>query len=807
MMESIMEPITAIRTVALILLIGLLPSAGKAGEAKARREPITIKNAQQRPDFDRLPSFYTSDPGYDKFINEYFQRHLSVDEQGVYWKKGPVPGRAGLMWVVEWDTWFFCWIDRGAMGIERQDGNPNDTIVNLLLTVPADKYGYVWGANVVPEPKNAIGGHAPTFSWPWPKYNWNSTVTRPTGWEFNDLSDGSRDEWTATDFAFEPGYVDFSLAGKITGPKPEIVTPEFDVDVMHVPIIELDITYKAPEGKRVDQLVEGLRIYWTTADSPQFTEDKMVWLDFCALPTAEYPECYTHLVSASEARYPIYFPMYLHPKWGRSDNRITSLKIVPAGESAEGVSISFNYIRASYDVRMSTTNSALITSAFRMFMWSSDEQFLREMMPKLRRAMLFMNEHLKGREDALLNFDWMVGKDGLGGDKPGHGLIGSYWDLLPAGRYDIESSMSYYAALLAMAEMERASRAREIYIPEVSVVGPDNKSRISYSETAQSLTALAARVKKQIETRFWNEETGRFCRNIDIRGDKHDYGFLHFNLLALALGIGTDKQRDSILSWLDGRVVPGDTSTGADIYKWRFAPRTTTKRNESYYFWPWVAGMRSNPLPIHEFGNQIQDGGAVPFTSFFEMIARTQTGKQEQIDRAFARTKEIKIWFEEVKAAGGEGADFYRAYYQDHPERGLQQGDGPPGGLGLDREFLSDSCLGTAYLPFAFLSVKAEEDCVLSIAPAIPSELEKIGVKNIFYHGNHLNIEAGKDYVSLKGSKIADSGKLKVRVTFSNLRQDAKILIDGQAAVTETTGETGVTVLTDLAPVRIEARR
>ena len=34
-------------------------------------------------------------------------------------------------------------------------------------------------------------------------------------------------------------------------------------------------------------------------------------------------------------------------------------------------------------------------------------------------------------------------------------------------------------------------------------------------------------------------------------------------------------------------MVEGDTSTGPDIYHWRFGPRATTRRNLDYYFWGW----------------------------------------------------------------------------------------------------------------------------------------------------------------------------------------------------------------------------
>ena len=159
----------------------LLSAAAYAAQPDGTRTPPVIKNAQEKPDFNRLPRFYTSDSAYDEFLNEYFIRYLSVDERGVYWKQNIMPGLVDHLWVVEWDSVFLPWVDRGAMGLERQNGTDTDVMVMGILNVPVDKYGYVYGAMLRPEANNSIGGYAPMFGWPWPKYNWNSTVQRPTG--------------------------------------------------------------------------------------------------------------------------------------------------------------------------------------------------------------------------------------------------------------------------------------------------------------------------------------------------------------------------------------------------------------------------------------------------------------------------------------------------------------------------------------------------------------------------------------------------------------------------------------------------
>ena len=99
------------------------------------------------------------------------------------------------------------------------------------------------------------------------------------------------------------------------------------------------------------------------------------------------------------------------------------------------------------------------------------------------------------------------------------------------------------------------------------------------------------------------------------------------------------------------RVVEGDTATGQDIYHWRFAPRSTTRRNLDYYFWGW-----SNPESV-PWGYQVQDGGAVLGFSYHDLMARLKTAGP---DDAWQRLRSILAWFDEVQSAGG-----YREYYKD----------------------------------------------------------------------------------------------------------------------------------------------
>lgn len=721
----------------------------------------TLPDMPETAEWSRLPRFFSSDPAWDAFINDYYARHLSADERGVYFPTSVAPGLPDQLWVTEWDAWFLSWVDRAALGRRRNQGNALDMPRFVLANVPVDRHGYAYGARLWPEPNDSLGGWRPLYGWPWPKYNWNRTVTQPTGWEFNDPADGQRERWRAEGVALQPGYVDHRLAGTIESAGAWLQSPPFEVDAFHASVVELDLEFNGLAGRDPLALLDGLRLEWTTAAEPEFAPERSVGIAFASLPPRDFADAYRDLVNVGSARYPLYFPMCLHPGWGRGGQRITGLRLrLP---DAPGLTVAVNYLRATYDVRLSTSNTTLIRASADFFLWSGDEPFLRWQLPRLRRAMLFCLEHLRGRE-GLLDLAWFVGHDGLGGPDVGHGQIGSYWDLLPAGRFDLESSGNFVAALRAMAALEEAAAARGIAAPEVTVVGPDDRTVYVYREAPASLRALADRAQAACEAVFWQPEAGRFARNIDATGHAHDYGFVHANLQALALGVGTAAQRDAILSWLDGRVVPGDTSTGADIYHWRFAPRTSTRANESWYFWPWVEGRREK-LPIHAFGNQMQDGGAIPLTSLLELVARCATGEQAQVDRAFERTRQIAAWYADVQAAGGAGTEFYRAYYAGHTERGLQQGGGPPGGLGLDREFLSDSALGTTFPLHAFLGARVDEDRVLKLRPALPSALDRLGVANVAFGGCLITIAADRTGVDVEVTAGEPAG-LEVEVDF-----------------------------------------
>ena len=362
------------------------------------------------------------------------------------------------------------------------------------------------------------------------------------------------------------------------------------------------------------------------------------------------------------------------------------------------------------------------------FCWTGDRGFLRQNLDRLRTAMRFALQEFAVREKKHVFVPWVGhgGRSGLVFDdqgrkslRPGLGVGNNYWDLLPFGGHDALATIYLHDALRDFIALEESIRRHpEWDLPEAGA-----------SLTPEALTQLADGIRQDFQKRFWNPRTGRFVGWIDRQGKSYDYGFSFANLEAIHYGLASSRQAEAILSWLDGsREVTGDTSTGADIYHWRFGPRATTRRNVETYVWAWSA---PESIP---WGDQVQDGGAVLGFSYFDLMVRLRTRGP---DDAWERLQEILAWFAEVEEAGG-----YRAYYAD-PGRGKLQGGGTPGGLGLDHEFM-ESVLVPRVMLYGFLGFAPTPEG-FTLRPRLPEGWPSLTIRGIHHHGERLTITARAD--------------------------------------------------------------
>ena len=393
---------------------------------------------------------------------------------------------------------------------------------------------------------------------------------------------------------------------------------------------------------------------------------------------------------------------------------------------ATGSRLTLKSLITAIDTRHPITGPLFVRGSSELFLWTGDVDFLKANIGRMREAIAYTLAEFSVETHAHVVVPW-VGHDGRSGLVPdgqggttqrfGFGVGNNYWDLLPFGGHDALATIYTADALRWMATIEAAVDSH----PEWEIPAATQQSA--------ALLDLEGRIRADFQRRFWDSSKGRFVGWIDIDGTAYDYGFTFVNLEAIAYEMASPSQAEQILVWIDGeRIIEGDTSTGRDIYHWRFGPRATTKRNIETYTWPW-----HRPQDI-SWGNQVQDGGAVLGFSYHDLMARLKTRGP---DDAWARLEEILAWFREVQDEGG-----YRSYYAT-PGRGTLQGGGPPGGLGLDREFM-ESVLVPQVMLDGFLGFEPTADGY-TLNPQLPSDWPSLTVRDIHLHGQVLTITAHAD--------------------------------------------------------------
>ena len=392
---------------------------------------------------------------------------------------------------------------------------------------------------------------------------------------------------------------------------------------------------------------------------------------------------------------------------------------------AKGARIQIKSILTAIDTRHPITNANWIRGSVEYFQWTGDLEFLKNKIAKLREAMEYALREFQIRERKLVYVPW-VGHDGRSGlvldatgkkqVRPGLGVGNNYWDLLPFGGMDALATIYHLDAIRKWSDVECAIESH----PEWQIPVARESMR------STDLELLANEIQQVASQFFWNPEAGRFIGWQDTEGKRHDYGFTFVNTEAIYYGLATKDQARQIYDWLDGhREIEGDTSRGADVYHWRFGPRSTTKRNIETYMWAWT-GPESIP-----WGGQVQDGGAVLGFSYFDLMSRIDTNGPED---AWQRLQKIIQWYAEVQDEGG-----YRAYYAK-PGRGTLQGGGPAGGLGMDQEFM-ESVLVPQVMLYGFLGCKPLADGLV-IQPNLPASWPEFQITRIQYLDHVLSIKA-----------------------------------------------------------------
>lgn len=600
-----------------------------------------------------------------------------------------------------WDGWLPMSVLWPAVGETRSADAMRAYYRDSLLSRPIDDEGYV--------ATRQHRGLAHSDGWPFPLW----TQAGGKGWHFSLVGDsyGARhgaklatsiDGWELAGIKNDGIDQAKGLSLILTEAKATLTTPPFNLDTYIAPFIRIEW---AAQGLPDDA---SPYMAWATAEKPDFNEKRRVRF----APAASWPN-------------PVYanVPMYRHPHW---TGRFTRLRV--GFDNPAGAKVTIKSLITAVDSRHPTNNSVFVQACCDYFNWTGDLEFLRASLPRVRKALAFSMREFDTRENGCVLVPWVghCGRTGFlnlpDGRKKlfsGRGIGNNYWDLLPFGHKDCLATIYFYAALRQMVALQRTIDGH----PEWNMPKPAAElSAVALCRQAEEIRARAGKL-------FWNEQTDRFVACIDMDGAMHDYGFTFLNLEAVYYGFATKRQAEKILDWVSGRrIVEGDTSSGEDIYHWRFAPRATTRRNVDWYLWVW-----HRPEDI-SWGGQVQDGGAVLGFSYHDLMARLKT---EGPDDAWHRLQTILAWFAEVQGEGG-----YRQYYSK-PERGSLQGGGTPGGLGIDHEFM-ESVLVPQVMLYGFLGLRPT-GVGFSVAPSLPADWPSLEVTGIHVQDHVIEVTAYQD--------------------------------------------------------------
>ena len=774
-------------------------------------KPTPTLNANEytyKKESAELVHFKSSDSEMDFFLNDYFKRHSGwIDENGMDQKVNSVT--AG---VTAQEFFWQEWMSLAYYPFNSFDGFETDRIAGLrrkLSSVPVDRYGYVWqNTDAVRAADSTVSTGEHRMGWPFP-HSGNSEGMS-ISWDFNG-SDSS--EWTSNvgaslkEGVFTAEVDEPMDSVEFVSPVPRNATEE--ICAYYTPLLELDLRMYTPDADNI----EDIHVWYTTNESPDWSEDKRVSVNEKAFIAYPYTPIYEKM---------IFLPMYAEAAWCSDKNletyiRQIKVEIVPkAGKTVTG-EFGLSYVRSVPDTRHSNNNSIFISSLRTDYDYTGDLEYLTENITKARKAINFFMQ-MYDEQRHLNDQGYLVGHDEdktalEKSDRIVMSLSNGYWDISFMPRFDFQSNMYFYKALVDLAYLENILRENAITVDasEASVLTADRTFTHSVSEytyTSEELTEIANAVLAELrkstnekdKTGFWNEETGRFVAGYTAAEDAwYDYGYVMWNLEAIYYGIATDEQAKSIMDWVSGkRIVEKDEygSQGEDIYYFEFAPRVNTYSPENQYDLSILNGFYMDVKNVEYGVTQVQNGGAIMYVSFYDLMSRLAIYGQND---AYARLTDIKEWYMDVYDYYTKSDNynahpdrFYWDYYckgaWENPEgltyypqngvKGAQERGNTTGVLGLDGEFL-ESFLMIAAIPYGFFGIDSIGGDVLKIEPTLPKGLTYWGVENLAFNRVKYDLTAFENSVRIDAVR-GDTEGLTVQIVLGTEKGSPKVYVNGK---------------------------
>jgi len=630
--------------------------------------------------------------------------------RNLFWKHYSEAGPGPTLW----DEWIPSPTLWPAISTEARMVEIRERWKQALSSRILDSDGYV-ASHQHPSIAHPLGWPFPFWSQGDGGYGWHFSFKDTVGppWRPNTLSDTAGWELTgATSVNISPDGWNIQLDSVGA----QVMTPARTIDTFQSPFIQL--RWRATGLSNAHPYIE-----WATEAESGFSKSRRMYFD----PVS--PDATTHTV----------IPMYLHKEW---TGKATRLRL--GFDNSTGASVTIQALFTQYDTRHNVNNASFVDGCASYFHWTGDIEFLKFNIERMRIALQYMMTEQQGLDKNAIRTTWVGhnGRSGIQFDEgkkvliSGQGIGDNYWDLLPFGNLDAYATLRYYGAIRAAAEIEEEIRDHR----EWGIEAPPK------ALSPERLNAHAGDVKREGNHLFWDAKAERFVACIDTAGTPHDYGYTFLNLEAIYYDFADDRHAEQIMKWIKGeRIVGSDTSTGTDIYRWRFAPRASTRRNVEWYIWSWSA---PESIP---WGDQLQDGGAVLGWSYHDVMSRL---KVIGPDDAWNRLREIAFWYAEIEAAGG-----YRQYYNGTRD-GHLQGGGVPGGLGVDSEF-TESILVPQTLIDGFLGFEPKGDG-FEVSPRLPKDWPEFTIDQIHWHGLVLSIRATHKEVEITRSGSNDPVEVSV---------------------------------------------
>ena len=718
--------------------------------------------------------FYSSDEKLDTFLNDFYTRHSRAEEETAI---NAMPlGEGGTAWKA-WETMSLVWFDSSTKNF-REDSFT--LLKQWLYGAPVDDYGYCWSAmasleQVDQNPLNNMFG----MGWPFPNYDGSNYYD----WEFNGYKADDTEGWKMeTDGTVISSKIGGGLFANTVENFSEISFSRnmgnYGIQTKESPYFEMDIRW-CVDGNFTQNDVDDIYLSWQVRGSDEWYTVKAS--DYTARSVA---------ITANYANH-LYMPMYLHENWG-TDKEVTAVKVAVKAKEDKVLNgeVNLNYVRGNYDSRQIDNGFNLVEAAKLYYEFTGDRKVLEDTLNRCREVVMFMAYNLGG-ENGLVDLSHFVGHNGgVIADGVAETIASSYWDVLSMSPKSLYAQVLYYQTLQNLAYLEKAA-AQENIVKEAPTIKRTAGGTVEYSFTADTLLEMANRVAKEVQkpvdtankTGFFDTKKGRFIEGFNKHGNVVDYGSTIFNNMVVAAGMATQEQSEQVVAWISGeRIVESDDATGYTgdpdeylnygIYDYEFAPRTTTVKNyEQYTTGHYTEASKS-------YGASCQDGGAILFTSYYDMMARLQT---EGAENAYSRLKGIRDWYLKIydyaQENGYGGAQFYRSYYMS--EIGLSlQGMGTAGSLGLDAEFI-ESAIVYSVVPFGFFGLESVEKGTLSVSPQLPGELSFWRMENLMFGGVRYDLEVGKDYVILESVRGNTDG-LKCTLNIPTKSETPKVYQNGK---------------------------